>query len=250
MQTNILSDIELYYSKNFTDEKIILENEEAHHAINVMRNKVDDIIFVTNGNGLIAKTKIESVSNKKISALILEKFSYSNNLKDYVLCIPHIKKQERLEFALEKSVELGFTNFIIYDSDRSIAKGDKSNRWEKILISAMKQSLQSYLPKIEYKKNLQEILNLEGRKILFDQKSNINFNTIINYHLSITNLSDDRQDSKLPINYFIFGPEGGFSDKEMYLLNEVEKVYLTKNRLRSETAIITAASIISTTLTQ
>ncbi|MEW6004893.1 MAG: RsmE family RNA methyltransferase [Stygiobacter sp.] len=269
MQTNILSDIELYYSQNYFDEKVVIKNEEAHHAINVMRHKVDDIIFITNGKGDIGKSKIVSISKNELTAVVIEKYSFSNDLSNFTLCIPHIKKQDRLEFALEKSVELGFTNFIIYDSDRSVAKGDKTNRWDKILLSAMKQSLRSWLPKVEYKKSVSEIILLEGRKILFEQKSSVKFLDLLNNEFSIHKLSTEAQltinnsqfaisnsqfsisNSQFAINnYLIFGPEGGFSEKEMKIFDEVEKVRLTNNRLRSETAIVSAASLISITLTQ
>lgn len=237
METNILSDVELFYSQKYFREKIILENDELHHAINVMRHKVDDIIYITDGKGNIAKSKIVSITKTELTAIEFEKYTYQNVLSNLTLCIPHIKKQDRLEFALEKSVELGYTKFIIYDSERAIAKGDKTNRWEKILLSAMKQSLRSWLPKVEYKKSLNEIISLKGRKILFDQKANEKFSDLSKNELSFC-------------NYLIFGPEGGFSEKEKKLVNDIEKYQLTYNRLRSETAIVVAASLISITLTQ
>ena len=120
------------------------------------------------------------------------------------------------------------TNFIIFDSERAIRKSDKKERWQKIVLSAMKQSLRSYLPNIEIVNSLNEILNLDGRKILLEQNS-------------------EKKISGAKINhyekyYFIFGPEGGLSKEEMNLFDE--KYKLADNRLRTETAIIKCASLI------
>ncbi|MCX7876235.1 MAG: 16S rRNA (uracil(1498)-N(3))-methyltransferase [Melioribacteraceae bacterium] len=237
MQTDILSDIELYYSYNFTDEIVILDKEEYHHSVNVMRNKVGDKIFITNGKGTIAKTVIESISKKELVARIIESKFFLQKNSNIVFCIPHLKKIERLEFALEKCVELGINNFIIYDSERAIAKGNKIQRWEKILISAMKQSLNSWLPAVGYKQNFYELILLEGNKYIFDQSAEKDFQLLID--IDVENK-----------NYFIFGPEGGFSEKEYELINDENKIRLTENRLRSETAIITAASFLLFKATQ
>ena len=79
-------------------------------------------------------------------------------MKNIFFCIPKLKYSDRFEFALEKCTELGITNFIIFDSERSIHKSDKKERWEKIVLSAMKQSLRSYLPNITVINSLIEYL--------------------------------------------------------------------------------------------
>lgn len=239
MQTDILSDIELYYSKEFNVNEIIISEDEAHHALNVMRHKVGDFLYVTNGKGIISKARIEKITKKKIELSYIEQNYYEEKFSNIVFCLPHLKKNDKLEFALEKCVELGFTNFIIYDSDRTIAKGDKTNRWEKILTSAMKQSINSWLPKIQYKKNIEQITSLSGEKIFFEQKAEISFK---DYLISKNHLSQKFENE---IYYLIFGPEGGFSKKEINIINPFYKVRLTNQRLRSETAIITTAALIS-----
>lgn len=235
MRRSILSDIELYYSQNQTDNFIRIDDEETHHIINVMRHKIGDKLFVTDGKGYIFTTAICNLEKKKVVVEIIQKENYKNILSNYVFCIPRLKNSERFEFALEKCVELGITNFLVFDSDRSIARGDKSERWKKILISAMKQSLRAWLPNVEYCKTLEELTLKSGKKIFFDQKGD---SSLIEYLSNVENKSEE-------IHYFVFGPEGGYSNEEYEIIRNEQKIRLTENRLRSETAIITTASLLA-----
>jgi 16S rRNA (uracil1498-N3)-methyltransferase len=105
----------------------------------------------------------------------------------------------------------------------------------------MKQSLNAYLPKVKYVSSFEKLLQLEGKKFIFEQTAINKFDFILNKEFSIIN-------SQLSI--FIFGPEGGFSNNEMKLIDEEMKIKLTNQRLRSETAIIAAASLLAIKLTQ
>ena len=233
MEPVSLSDIELYFSPKIAEQKIFIEGEECHHIKDVMRHKTGDEIFVTDGEGHIYKTEITEVSVKSISCGLLERFEYPNNFSKIIFCIPRLKSAERFEFALEKCVELGITNFIVFDSQRTVAKGEKIERWQKILTSAMKQSLRAWLPKISYVKSVAELSKLSGTKILFDQNSEQNFTE----WFSTQNSKPETQNL-----FFIFGPEGGISEGECRMMNAGWRVRLTNNRLRSETAIVTAAA--------
>ncbi|MCX6167996.1 MAG: RsmE family RNA methyltransferase [Ignavibacteriales bacterium] len=236
---DFLSDIELYYTnKQVVGNKISIDGEECHHITNVMRHKVSDSIYVTDGIGKIYLSSITSIGKKIVVAEVIKSTQYENRSEKIWFCIPRLKSADRFEFALEKSVELGITNFIVFDSTRTVAKGEKIDRWEKILVAAMKQSLRAWLPKVSYVKNLSEIYKLDGTKILFDQNAKQTFQQfLLNNHQSlITN------------NYFIFGPEGGFTEDEFRIANSEMRIRLTENRLRSETAIVTAASLIATVL--
>lgn len=239
MEPVSLSDIELYFSPKVSGQKIFIEGEECHHIKDVMRHKAGDEIFVADGEGHIYKTEITEVASKIILCRILERFDYPDNFSKITFCIPRLKSAERFEFALEKCVELGITNFIVFDSQRTVAKGEKIERWQKILTSAMKQSLRAWLPKISYVKSVEELSKLSGIKILFDQNSEQNlleYISTINSKPSTTNY------------LFVFGPEGGFSEGECRVMNVEWRVKLTNNRLRSETAIVTAASLIAAKL--
>lgn len=224
-----LSNIELYYSPQGNYSKpVILAGDEFNHAVKVMRHIPGDEIYTTNGKGEILLSTIDEINKNFLSASAQQIFNYENKFSNITFCIPKLKSTDRLEFALEKCTELGITNFVVFNSQRTMHKSDRKERWERILLSAMKQSLRSYLPEIETVNSLNEIVKINGRKILLEQTT----------ENKITSLKINK-DEKI---YFIFGPEGGFTKDEINLFDE--KYTLAGNRLRTETAVIKCASII------
>ncbi len=194
---NYLSGVELYYcpSEKIKGNDIGISDEDYKHIVKVMRHSVGDEIYITNGIGKIFLTEIKEIGKNSLTATVKKVFDYENKMNNIFFCIPKLRYSDRFEFALEKCTELGITNFIIFDSERSIHKSDKKERWEKIVLSAMKQSLRSYLPDITVINSLKDIYKLEGNKIIPEQNS-------------------EKKISGLKINpgekyYFIFGPEGG-----------------------------------------
>lgn len=240
MHQDFLSDVELYYSNLIDAGKtgIIIADDEAHHALNVMRHTEGDILYVTDGKGSIYKSEITLTGKNKISLKIHETHSYGNKFDKIIFCIPRLKSQDRFDFAIEKCVELGITNFIVFESDRTIAKGDKKEKWVKLGISAMKQSLRPFLPEFIFCKSINEIikyyLGSETDIYLFDQKAEKCFSKEVSEILT-----------KGRTSVFIFGPEGGISEKEFDLLKDYPLLRLTENRLRSETAIISAGIVLN-----
>ncbi|MBU2493347.1 MAG: 16S rRNA (uracil(1498)-N(3))-methyltransferase [Bacteroidetes bacterium] len=236
-----LSNIELFYIPQdyFAGNKIVITGDEFKHLTNVMRRKQGDEVYITGGEGKIYKCVLETVVKKQAVAVILETTFYINENPGLIFCLPLLQNADRLEFAFEKCIELGITNFIFFEAERSYRKGDKSERWLKIAAAAMKQSLRSFMPGINYKKSIAEIAKLEGGKILFDQNADAGFGDL---------LKSNKKEDLFPAGknyYFIFGPEGGLSDRELEHLKDSSKYKLTGNRLRAETAVITAASLVT-----
>lgn len=227
-----LSNIELYYSsqENISDEIISLIGDEFKHTVKVMRSGVGDILYITNGTGLIFKTEILYIEMDKLSARIIETIKIENKFENIFFCIPKLKNPDRFKFAIEKCVELGITNFIIFESKRTIAKGINLKRWEKIALAAMKQSLRAYLPNIKVVKSLSHIAELKGGKIIFEQIAKRKF------------LFEFIMDKKY---YFIFGPEGGLTENEINIFDTNLLYSLSDHRLRSETAIVKVAALIN-----
>jgi 16S rRNA (uracil1498-N3)-methyltransferase len=233
-----LSNIELYYTSIPANNNLIrIDGEEQHHIADVMRHTENDIIYVTHGTGIIYKSAIAAINKNEIICDIVEEYKYENKYPNVCFCIPRLKAPDRFEFALEKCVELGITNFIVFDSLRTVAKGEKIDRWQKVLLAAMKQSLRAWLPKISYVKNVSHLIQINTALVLFEQNSELTFMDFCT--INRESFNSDKFN-------FIFGPEGGFDEKEIKELGKCEIVKLTDNRLRSETAIITAASIFST----
>ena len=233
MNNQKLSKIELYYSPSPQKKKnqIMIEGEEVKHILRVMRHKTGDELCVTNGEGSIYKTSIVKISSSSIETDILQEYRYEDSGKNIYFCLPRLKHNDRFETALEKCTELGITNFVVFESDRSVSQGNKTERWQKIITSAMKQSLRSFLPSIDIVGSLREISGREGRKTLFTQDADQIFTgDIIN---------------KNTLYYFIFGPEGDFTEDEKNMFDKNDFYNLGDYRLRSETAIIKCASMIS-----
>ncbi len=228
-----LSNIELYYCSSLNENEQIfqLADEEYHHATKVMRNKVGDSLYATDGNGKIYEGIITSIEKKSISVRILKFNILQNRLKHFTFCIPNLRNPDRFKFALEKCTELGITNFILFNSERSVSKGFNIDRIHKILLSAMKQSLKSYLPRVNIFESVKNFKDLSVEKVLFEQNSE-------------SKLADKKFDTSKEF-YFLFGPEGGFSEKEILDIQPTLILNLADNRLRSETAIIKVASILS-----
>ena len=226
-----LSNIELYYTPTdfISAKELILKDEEFHHAINVMRNSVGKIIYVTDGKGVIYETKINRIRKNELSAVNINENVYENNGQYLTFCIPLLKNPDRLKFAVEKCVELGITNFILFHSKYSVKKRINLENLHKTALSAMKQSLRAFLPEVT-SSSFEEIINLNGKKIIFDQNSTKVF------------------DGKFSIDkqiYFIFGPEGGFDEVEIESVESEDRYQLANNRLRSETAIVKCASLLN-----
>ncbi|MBK7106788.1 MAG: 16S rRNA (uracil(1498)-N(3))-methyltransferase [Ignavibacteriae bacterium] len=237
----IFSNTEFYFTKreNITENLISIFDEEAKHISSVMRHKINDEIFVTNGTGNVYKSKIIEIKKSEIKLSVIANFNIEKKYENVVFYIPILKSTERFEFALEKCVELGIINFKIFSSVKSHKRGIKIDRWEKILISAMKQSLQSHLPKMEFVKIISKDLE-NSVNIIFDQNAEYKFTSYLN------NYKNEENRNKI-INLF-FGPEAGLTQADIDKIPNPIFVKMNKNRLRSETAIISAASILTNNL--
>lgn len=228
----LLSDIELYYSSQVTDENISITGDEVNHITRVMRHRIGDELHVTDGNGYIYKGKLKSISKYEVVLEVLSKEFNENNFGNIFFCLPKLKSQERLEFAVEKCIELGISNFIFFPTERTIKSSIKLTRLEKIALSAMKQSLHTCKPILTEINSFEELLNIEGEFIILEQKSKN----------KLTELILNKNNNY----YFMFGPEGGFSNNEFQKVSNKQQYTMNTNRLRSETAAVCCASILQT----
>ena len=231
-----LSDIELYYTPEVNGDSLELTGDEFKHITRVMRHSVGDTLHVTDGAGNYFESRIIEINKSSVIASIQNRKKYNNKFENIYFCFPRLKSNNRFEFEIEKSIELGITNFIIINTERTIPRGEKLDRWNKISLAAIKQSLRTHLPKIEYMNSIEKLNSLEGEKIIMDQKGD---GTVIDY------LNDYRKEFSDKKFYFIFGPEGGLSQNEIAKVQNNRKLTLTKNRLRAETAVISTATAIS-----
>ncbi|MCE1187714.1 MAG: 16S rRNA (uracil(1498)-N(3))-methyltransferase [Ignavibacteria bacterium] len=228
------SDIDLFYSPFVSDDEngLMLAEDEYHHIANVMKYKTGDTLYVTDGKGNIYFTKIEKMEKKRGFVTITEKYSESAAFRNIVMCLPLLKNSDRLELAYEKLIELGFTRFNFVKTEHSLKKNINLERMLKIGIHAMTQSLHGTLPDLGFSGSIQELLKAEAEFIIFDQKAD---NSLKAYQFDANRTY-----------YFIFGPEGGFSETEVSnTANKVVALTMGGQRLRAETAMMYAGFALS-----
>ncbi len=226
--------MDLFFHQDFHDKTtdIVFEGEEFHHIVNVMRYNIGDEIFITNGLGLVGRATIRKITKTNCICEIVEVNNYEKNLPRIHALIPILKQPERFEYAIEKLTELGVDEIQPFLSERSVKKGFRKERALKIIKSAIKQSFNPFIPKINDPVEFQtyiDSINAES-PILYGHKNGLLISELVN-------VIDFIKKSRIIITV---GPEGDFSEQELELLKSKNSfpINLGKNRLRSETAII------------
>jgi len=227
--------MQLFYDKSIqkNDKQFTFDKAESKHVIRVLRKKENDILYLTNGNGFLFTSKI-SIANDKKCLVDIIKVEFKEKTFSYNLhiAIAPTKNNQRLEWFLEKATEIGISEITPLICNHSERKIVKIERFEKVLISAMKQSNQFYLPKMNESIPFKDFIKREQEGDLFiahcektDKKS---FKNQLKKNKKIT---------------IIIGPEGDFSldEIELALKNNFIPVSLGNSRLRTETAGIVAA---------
>ena len=225
--------MQLFYNPDIdeTTETFSFDKEESRHIIKVLRKKDSDILHVTNGLGLLFETEITLASDNKCIVEVLSiKKSPEPKFRLHLAVAP-TKMNDRFEWFLEKATEIGIQEITPIICDRSERKVINLERFEKIILSAMKQSNETYLPKLneaisfkEFIKQKNEGLQLIAHCEETDKKS---LKEVLKPNENVT---------------ILIGPEGDFSDKEIALAleNNFQPVMLGNTRLRTETAAVVA----------
>jgi len=219
----------LFYSDHsrIFKNKLVLGEEEARHAIRVLRHKTGDIISVTDGEGSLYEAVITNINQQTVTAEIMNIKNYPPDNPQLTLAIGIVKKRDRLEFAIEKCVELGINKILIYRGDHSEKTGVREARIHRIILRAMKQSLRFHLPKAVIKNSLEDALRSEKFTGIIAADETKKRVKTANVNVSGHHL-------------LVIGPEGGYSESERRLLSSfnADKISVGKHRLRTETAAI------------
>ena len=226
--------MQLFYIKHPTS-KLVLSGQEAKHITRVLRKDKKDILSFTDGKGNLYKGKIININNKECSIEILNSQKQNKKHNYYLhIAIAPTKNIDRFEWFLEKSTEIGIDEITPIICDHSERKIIKSERCEKILISAMKQSLKYYLPKLNNTITFNEFINKE--------ESNLKYIAHCQ-KIQKTELKNLKNTKNTTI---LIGPEGDFSNNEISkaLENKFTPISLGNNRLRTETAGLIAVNMI------
>jgi 16S rRNA (uracil1498-N3)-methyltransferase len=219
-------------------QNLCLNEEESRHAVKVLRLSVGDLLNVVDGIGGFYTCKIKNTQGKKCELAILdEKQQFS--IRDFYihLIIAPTKNMERMEWMLEKCVEIGIDEISFIQTRYSERKEIKTQRLEKIAIGAMKQSQKAFLPKINEMILWREFL-----------KNNVSESQKMIAHLEEGDRKLIQQIAPPKGKYAILiGPEGDFSPEEINQALEKGFVPVTlgESRLRTETAGLVACNILN-----
>lgn len=221
--------MELFYQENIesNQQNVVFSSEESRHIVQVLRKKNGDQVSVTNGKGLQWNGKIFISSNRKVTAKKVNSILHKNKKPKLHIAIAPPKNIDRMEWFIEKSTEIGISQITPLICDHSERKVIKVLRMKKILIGAIKQSNQFYLPQInpicDYKSFMEK--KFSGIKMIAHCREG----TKKELH------KIEKIQSPLLI---LIGPEGDFSEKEIEIArtNSFIEISLGNQRLRTETA--------------
>ena len=228
-----MSNIRLFYSKslslNLTDK---LDKSQSHYVSKVMRLKKKEVFSLFNSSGEW-EVKISNITKRIVKFNVTKQLRHKENTKDIWLAFSPIKSNY-FNFMIQKATELGVTKFLPIIFERTIVRKINKERLEKVIIEAAEQSNRITVPSIEDPQKLKSFLNHDMDLIFTD------LNTA-NTKIDLTKLTTKP-------TCVIIGPEGDFSEQEreeILKFNGVQSVKIIENILRSETAVITALSIIN-----
>lgn len=223
--------MQLFYAPNIHTEttEFVFDKEESKHIVKVLRKTEGSILHITNGKGFLFISEIIQASEKKCIVKITDTtFTNAKAYRIHMVVAP-TKMNDRYEWFLEKAAEIGVDEITPVICDHSERKVIKTERFDKILISAMKQSNQLYLPVLNEPVKLNDFLSKEisGQKFIA--------------HCEETTKTELKNQIKLNEQYtLLIGPEGDFSTNEINKALEkgFQPVALGTTRLRTETAAI------------
>lgn len=222
----------LFHCPDLRPSTAELPEEEAHHALHVLRLSIGNVIGLLDGKGGFAEAEITSTGKRNCTLRILNQEQAPPERAARIhLAVAPTKQMERFEWFLEKATEIGvdrITPLLTHRTERSRLRTD---RMGKVLVGAMKQSQRRWLPQLDSLTELKETAAIAAPQKFFGWCEG--------EHTDLTSAYSPEQDALL-----LIGPEGDFTPEEAELLlaSGFHAVSLGKARLRTETAAIAACT--------
>ena len=227
-----MSNIRLFFSENISiNLNSKLQKFQSHYLTKVMRLKVGESFSLFNQSGEW-EAKINEISKGIVEFSVVKHLRPQENSKEVWLAFSPIKSNY-FNFMIQKSTELGITKFLPIIFERTIVRKINKERLEKVIIEAAEQSNRITVPIIEEPQKLKNFLSNDMDLIFTD--------------LNTANTKIDIKKLTTKPTCVIIGPEGDFSEEEreeILKFNGVQPIKINENILRSETAVISALSII------
>lgn len=205
-----------------------LIGQEAKHASKVMRASTGDKLTVVDGAGGRYQGLVAQVADDYLQLKIEEAEQVEPPSPELILGMGIIKKRDRLEFAVEKAVELGASGIALFRSERTVKQNVRMDRLEAKVLSAMKQSLRAWLPAVRLFDSPVQVTNHYSAADILTAHEKVGGQPVV-----ASSLAEGK-------TLLMVGPEGGFSESEIEEMKEREAqiVSLGQHRLRAETAAV------------
>jgi 16S rRNA (uracil1498-N3)-methyltransferase len=229
--------MQVFYTPGIKKITYLLNEEESKHAVKVLRMQTGDEVCMIDGKGGLYFGIIDEPDAKSCVIRVIEKIEqYGRKNYHLHMAIAPTKNMDRFEWFLEKAVEIGVDEITPILSQRSERKIIKTDRLEKIILSAMKQSVKAYMPVLNPMIKFNELIAkpIKGKKLIAH---------------CLDNPKPSLKSKLANENRFtiLIGPEGDFSLEEIELAKtqQFEEIHLGKSRLRTETAGIVACHTVN-----
>jgi 16S rRNA (uracil1498-N3)-methyltransferase len=220
-----------------SDNIVVLNEENSKHIVQVLRMQNGKQIKLTDGLGNIFLAEITDAHKKKCTVKIIERTKQEAPANNICIAVSPVKNNSRLEWFLEKATEIGVSEIVLLMCERTEKQNIRLDRMKGILISAMLQSQQAWLPILVEPKKLIEYIKSVQNSNKFIAHCEENKKTSLKEIITIRPLSH---------TIILIGPEGDFTPQEIALAleNNFTPVALGDTRLRTETAALVAATLL------
>lgn len=227
-----------FYTEQKPDQaaSLFLNEDTSKHIVQVLRMKPGEMLQLTDGLGMLFTCEITDDNRKKCGVKILEKLSSARPQKQICIGISLIKNNARFEWFLEKATEIGVATIIPLICERTEKQVFKYERMKSILVSAMLQSQQVWLPEMGEPQKFKAVISSQQQTLKYIAHCEDELNRV-----QLATQPAITKGSKL----ILIGPEGDFTKDEIAaaLSNNFIPVALGNTRLRTETAGVVAATL-------
>jgi len=230
---------EFFYvpADHIIDQHIAITGEEAKHISRVLRKHIGDKLWIVDGIGKAYEAEIRLMTDEMVECQALYEHHHLHEPDIAVtLAVAQLKNPSRMDWLIEKGTEIGVRTFVPLQTERTIARSMKEERWNNIAIAAMKQSGRCILPRILPSNDFVSLVagasEYDIKLIPYERTDHVLF------------ISEALKRRTPPRSVLIIiGPEGGFTEEEILLAEKTGcmQVSLGRRRLRTETAAIIAA---------
>lgn len=225
------------------NEMITIRGADAYHMLHVLRYKIGQSIIVVDCVQKIAEMEIIAIKNQEVMAKVVHYLEHNTEAPIEITLAQCLPKADKMDFIVQKAVELGVSNICPVNSENCVVKYDAAKRekrqekWQKIAYEAAKQCGRTAVPNVEPILNLKETLD----KLTTDVEAFICYEGDVK--CSIKSLLTSTNKRKF---FILIGPEGGFSPAEVLICQEygLKIITLGPRILRTETASLAAVSFV------